>query len=121
MRRRGAESVAKRGRQRTDMLWALLIAVMVFALTTCGNAQMESKKEMVVVTHTVSRGETLWTVAEKYMTSDRYILEFIEGIYELNYEHVFADRERAGTPRKAIYPGDRLEIRYWRDKQHDGL
>ena len=94
----------------------LVIFLLVAAVLLCGGSgygEQNGSKELVVVTHVVSKGETLWTIAEKYITSDRYMPEFVEGIYELNYNRVFMEREKNGAPRKSVYPGDRLEIRYW--------
>lgn len=89
----------------------LLVSVMVLV---AGMAKQEHRLEMVTVHHTVRQGETLWTIGERYITPDRQMLEFIEGIYELNYDKVFAGREKNGSPKKSVYPGDELEIHYWR-------
>ena len=102
---------------------ALVVLLLVVAVLLCGGygyGEQNVKKELVVVTHVVSKGETLWTIAEKYITPDRYMPEFIEGIYELNYDRVFVEREKNGAPRKGVYPGDRLEIRYWQVKNGEG-
>lgn len=102
---------------------ALVVLLLVVAVLLCGGygyGEQNVKKELVVVTHVVSKGETLWTIAEKYITPDRYMPEFIEGIYELNYDRVFVEREKNGAPRKSVYPGDRLEIRYWQVKNGEG-
>lgn len=93
---------------------ALIIALLALALVSCGANYEPPKKEMVVITHVVVDGETLWGVAGKYITPDRDIREFIEGIYELNYDRVFLNREQNGVPRKMVFPGDELEIRYWK-------
>ncbi|WP_425058395.1 hypothetical protein SCACP_30460 [Sporomusa carbonis] len=98
---------------------ALVVLLLIVAVLLCGacSGEQNVKKELAVVTHVVSKGETLWTIAEKYITPDRYMPEFIEGIYELNYDRVFVEREKNGAPRKSVYPGDRLEIRYWQVKK----
>lgn len=94
---------------------ALCSLLLVVALAcTLGMAQQNGAKQEHVVLHTVKQGETLWTIGEKYSTPDRYLPEFIEGIYELNYDNVFRDREQNGARRKSVYPGDRLEIHFWR-------
>lgn len=89
----------------------LLIITMAFMV---GADYQQRKLQMVTVSHTVHRNETLWEIGERYITPGRYMPEFIEGIYELNYDRVFAERERHGAPRKSVYPGDVLEIHYWR-------
>lgn len=93
-------------------LYSCLMVVMIVFLL--GMAWQENKLEGVTVFHTVKQGETLWEIGEKYITPDRYMPEFIEGIYELNYDKVFANREKNGAPRKSVYLDDVLEIRYWK-------
>lgn len=106
----------KRWRKKFEgMVYIVALLLMTFLL--CGNGFSESEKEVVIVTHVISTGETLWMVAEKYIPPDRYMPEFLEGIYELNYDRVFDKREKAGVPRMSVYPGDRLEIRYWKSKE----
>lgn len=100
---------------------ALVLLMIGIAAVLCGGGpEKHAGKDMVVVTHVVTKGETLWTIAEKYITPDRYMPEFVEGIYELNYDRVFVEREKNGYPRKSVYPGDRLEIRYWQAKNGEG-
>lgn len=64
---------------------------------------------LVEETYTVRQGDTLWDIAEEYVTKNtgtrRYILEYKEGIYENNPWLV----ERGGL----IRPGDKLTLTYW--------
>ena len=64
---------------------------------------------LVEDTYTVKNGDTLWTIGEEYLAKNtgtrRYILEFIEGIKELNPELV--------ENKSRIYPGQKIRINYW--------
>lgn len=64
---------------------------------------------LVEETYTVRPGDTLWDIAEEYVSKNtatrRYILEYKSGIEELNPWLL----ERKGM----IYPGDQLRITYW--------
>lgn len=111
------EMIMQKRWQRNANDIVLLVVLLLVTFILCGNGYSEREKELIIVTHLVSTGETLWTVAEQYITPDRYMPEFLEGIYELNYDKVFDKREKAGVPRMSVYPGDRLEIRYWKSKE----
>lgn len=94
----------------------MAIIVAIIALMCLGFGQPPG--HMVEEIYTVKSGDTLWTVGERYMEKNTYaprdIREFCEGIYELNYEAVFMDREAQGAARpKEVFPGDELKIRYW--------
>lgn len=64
---------------------------------------------LVEETYVVKAGDTLWDIAEEYVAKNtgtrRYILEYKEGIEELNPWLL----ERKGM----IYPGDKLTLTYW--------
>ena len=64
---------------------------------------------LVEEVYVVRPGDTLWDIAEEYVTKNtgtrRYILEYKSGIEELNPWLL----ERHGM----IYPGDRLTLTYW--------
>ena len=64
---------------------------------------------LVEETYTVRPGDTIWGIAETYVAKNtatqRYILEYKEGMYENNPWLL----ERRGM----IYPGDKLTLTYW--------
>lgn len=68
-------------------------------------------KTYVKVTHEVKTGEDLTCIAMQYITPDRYLPEFREGIVEHNWNTVFYDRGRPAY----VVPGDILEVCYWKD------
>ncbi len=75
-----------------------------------GTYAEESGQRLVETTYTVQTGDTLWSVSEAYLKKNtggrRYILEFEEGIKELNPWLL----EREGW---TLYPGDKLRVNYW--------
>ena len=64
---------------------------------------------LVEETYVVRPGDTIWGIAEQYIVKNtatrRYILEYKEGLYELN--PWLAER------RGEIYPGDEIRVTYW--------
>ena len=98
-------------RQKDVLLTVALIGLLIVTLTSCGSA--EPKGTLVTETYIVQPGDTLWSISEKYMAKNIYgsrdIREYYHGIIELNYETVFANR-----PNSLIYPGDELQINYWK-------
>lgn len=67
------------------------------------------EQELVETTYTVKSGDTLWDIGETYLEKNtggrRYILEFIEGIKEVNPELA----QHGGN----LYPGQVLKICYF--------
>lgn len=68
---------------------------------------------LVEDTHIVQQGDTLWSISETYMKKNtggrRYIMEFMEGVKELNPWI----KENGYT----IHPGDRVRVNYWVKQQ----
>ncbi len=66
------------------------------------------EQELVEVTYTVKEGDTLRDISERYLQFNtggrRYILEFEQGIRELNPEL---------WDNVTIYPGQVIRINYW--------
>lgn len=64
---------------------------------------------LVEETYVVRPGDTIWGIAEEYIIKNtatrRYIIEYKEGIYELNPWLL----DRKGQ----IYPGDEIRVTYW--------
>jgi nucleoid-associated protein YgaU len=69
----------------------------------------EGDQVQVETVHKVQKGETLWSISEDYLKKNtggrRYILEFKEGIKELN--------PWLCDTHEQIQPGDSIVIRYW--------
>ena len=80
------------------------------AILCAGMAQEDGVNAVLVEeTYTVRPGDTLWSIAEEYVAKNtgtrRYILEYKEGMEELNPWLL----DRKGE----IYPGDKLRLTYW--------
>lgn len=69
----------------------------------------DGSQQLVETTYTVQAGDTLRDISEKFLPLNtggrRYILEFEEGIVELNPE--------LQKDRGSIYPGQKIRINYW--------
>jgi nucleoid-associated protein YgaU len=89
----------------------VLVGILIVTLASCGNA--EPRGTLTTEIYIVQPGDTLWIIAETYIAKNtagqRDIREFYHGIIELNYDTVFANR-----PNSLIYPGDELQINYWK-------
>lgn len=78
----------------------LLIFVMLIG------CNVTNAKELHTEIYEVKEGDTLTSIAQKFITSDRFLPEFEEGIYELNYDVMHGI--------KKVEKGQILEINYWR-------
>ena len=87
----------------------LLLAATAFFF--CGT--YNGDQVLVEDTHIVQQGDTLWSISETYMKKNtggrRYIMEFMEGVKELN-----PWIEEGGY---VIHPGDRVRVNYWIKKE----
>lgn len=91
-------------------------AGLVLAAVMVSGFENKENYQLVEETYIVRYGDTLWSIAGKYMDKNTYgrrdIREFISGIVELNYNRTFKGREPA-----LIYPGDELRVNYWVKKK----
>ena len=93
---------------------AACLVLAAAALFFCG--MYKGDQVLVEDTHIVQSGETLWSISETYLQKNtggrRYIMEFMEGIKELNPWI----KEQGYT----IHPGDKVRVNYWVKKAEDG-
>lgn len=94
--------------------WApvLIGGAFVAAAALCSGAVNpwdDGQAVLVEETYVVRPGDTIWGIAEEYIIKNtatrRYIIEYKEGIYELNPWLL----DRKGQ----IYPGDEIRVTYW--------
>lgn len=97
---------------RRRIRWGRVAAVSVIggalAVTLLTGAYSGDQK-LVETVYTVREGDTLRDISERFLPLNtggrRYILEFEEGIVELNPE--------LWEKRGSIYPGQEIRINYW--------
>lgn len=69
----------------------------------------DGEQQLVETVYTVKKGDTLRNISEQHLKLNtggrRYILEFEEGIVQLNPE--------LWENRGLIYPGQKIRINYW--------
>lgn len=83
------------------------LAVLVLACTMLGSCTVYSNAlQRVVVTHVVTAGETLESIATDYLPANYPFPVFKESIVEMNYDSVFQYRNEVET-------GDCLIISYF--------
>lgn len=105
--RTGVKCLNPRRRTRWDRVAAAVIggAIAVTLLT----GFYDGEQELVETVYTVREGDTLRDISERYLEMNtggrRYILEFEQGIVELNPE---LQKDRGN-----IRPGQRIKINYW--------
>lgn len=87
----------------------LAIAAAGFTMLGACAGGTSHHQKLVEDTYTVKSGDTLWTISEAYLKKNtggrRYILEFKEGIKELNPWLLETDGQ--------VKPGDVLRINYF--------
>jgi len=91
---------------------ALVGGAFIAAAAICSGAVNpwdDGQAVLVEETYVVRPGDTIWGIAEEYIIKNtatrRYIIEYKEGIYELNPWLL----DRKGQ----IYPGDEIRVTYW--------
>ena len=108
------ERIVQDSRSAANWLWVIMLILIAVTPLSCGNS---GKTVQVTEVYTVEKGDTLWGIAgrfiEKNTDSKRDIREFYYGILEQNYDAVF----KARGPYYLIYPGDKLEISYWKKEK----
>ena len=92
------------------LITGCLLAGAAILLTGACNPWDDGRNAVLVEeTYVVRPGDTIWGIAEEYVAKNtgtkRYILEYKEGMYELNPWLL----ERKGM----LYPGDKLTLTYW--------
>lgn len=99
---------AKKRRLEKAIKKSLTAAALIGAAVVCAGFYNGDQIQVETV-HKVQKGETLWSISEDYLKRNtggrRYILEFKEGIKELNPWLV--------ESKEQIQPGDKITIRYW--------
>lgn len=91
----------RRSARLSDFLLAGLIALLLVSgygnfLSTAKNTSQTKS----IVYHQVQKGDTMWTIAEKYRPQDVYILEYLDTLYADNQE--FKNR--------SLKPGDTVKV-----------
>lgn len=98
--------MAKR-KVRWDRLCAAVVGSGVAVMLLTGFC--ENKQRLVETVYTVREGDTLRGISERFLPLNtggrRYLLEFEEGIVQLN--------PPLHSNRGSIYPGQKLRINYW--------
>lgn len=91
---------------------AIIGGAFIAAAALCSGAVNpwdDGQAVLVEETYVVRPGDTIWGIAEEYIIKNtatrRYIIEYKEGIYELNPWLL----DRKGQ----IYPGDEIRVTYW--------
>lgn len=86
-----------------------VVAIAITGAVLLSLGAYSGDQQLIEDTYTVQKGDTLWSISETYLKKNtggrRYILEFQEGIKELNPWLLDTDCQ--------LKPGDKLRINYW--------
>lgn len=73
------------------------------------------KVEQVSVEYEIQKGETLWTVAEKYCPKNMPLDQFVyENLYYENFGLLKSNEELSGRPLE-VYPGNKIRVVYFKE------
>lgn len=101
--KRGIESALKKFLAGTAIIGAAVICAGFY----------DGDQVRVETVYTVQPGDTLWLISEEYLQKNtggrRYIMEFMEGIKELN--------PWIKENNYVIHPGDKIRVNYWIKKE----
>ena len=86
--------MTKKKRLKSDLTAIILLVAIVVGIFALGYAVgskhtriAEYEKNKVAIVHTVSYGETLWDIAEKYKPSHIYILHGNNELHHIEWHH----------------------------------
>jgi nucleoid-associated protein YgaU len=106
------ERRAKQKRRESVIKKVLAGAALVGAAVICAGFY-DGDQVRVETVYTVQPNDTLWSISEEYLKRNtggrRYILEFKEGIKELNPWLI--------DSKEQVQPGDKVTISYWVKKE----
>lgn len=111
-------SRVKRARREQERRFKKIVVNGLVVVALVGSAAIftgtyNGDQQLIEDSYTVKQGDTLrsiaWTFLEKNTGGRRYILEFEQGIVELNPWI----KENGYT----IHPGDRIRVNYWVKKE----
>ena len=80
-----------------------VLVLLIIALLLCGLKGVGNPEIVSVEPYTVSRGDTLWDIADEYKPNDMGFREYIDLLCEHN--GITAD----------IYPGQAIEVIIWEE------
>ena len=87
----------------------VIVFMLMLSIQSIANAEILEKYKCTY--YEVQVGDTLNDIAMKFITPEREIREFTEGIVELNYVEIFAERVNSGEG-KVVHVGDILKINH---------
>ena len=80
MKRKAYKRRCRRNRARA----LLILAFILVALCSKSFAKSNKQQEAEIITYTISRGDTLWNIAQEYKSADCSTKEYIKEVMELN-------------------------------------
>lgn len=80
-----------------------LIAYFIIAIIVLSFTGKAETKEVIIESHIVSQGETLWSIAKQYKADSDYILDYMDDLKNLNKSSL--DTLQVGQVIKVIKEG----------------